>query len=427
MYALIDCNNFYASCERLFRPDLIAKPIVILSNNDGCVIARSNEAKALGIKMGEPFFQIKALCKQHKIHVFSSNYALYGDLSYRVMSVIQDAWPEVEIYSIDEAFLNLSSLPGHLQEIFCVQLQKKILKITGIPTSIGIGPTKTLAKIANHLCKKELKIPVFNVAAQREWLKKISVGDVWGIGRQWHKKLVQYGIYTAYDLAQMNIQTLRKLFNVVLMHTAMELQGISCVGLEEAQPSQSILSSKSFGEMQSDFESLAQALSSHCRRAWEKLRRQGLVAQAIDVFVQTNRFREDLPQYCKRIQFRLVDPTDDLSQLTKIAKLCLNKLYRTGYQYKKIGVCLENLVAKNPRQLVLFEQLSNEVLNKKEQLMQVFEKINQKYGQQTIQLAAEGYIRPWKMRALLKSPAYTTRWTDLPVVLAVDAKPGKRS
>jgi DNA polymerase V len=416
MYALIDCNNFYASCERLFRPDLRDKPIVILSNNDGCVIARSNEAKALGIKMGEPFFQVKALCKQHKVHVFSSNYTLYGDISQRVMSVILESWTDVEIYSIDEAFLDLSSLPALLHESFCTQLQKIILKITGIPTSIGIGPTKTLAKIANHICKKELKIPVFNVTMQREWLKKIGIGEVWGIGRQWQKKLVQQGIYTANDLAQMNPHLLKKQFNVVLMRTAMELQGIPCVGLEEVALKQSIMSSKSFGEMQTDFDSIAAAISSHCTRAWEKLRSQELIAQGLHVFVQTNRFREDLPQHCRTMQFKLVNPSDDLSLITKIAKLCLKKLYQAGYQYKKVGVCLENLIPKNPRQLDIFHQPRDETLAKKEKLMQAFEGINQKYGSQTIRLAAEGYAKPWAMRAERKSPAYTTRWSELPVV-----------
>lgn len=416
MYALIDCNNFYASCERLFRPDLANKPIVVLSNNDGCVIARSNEAKALGIKMGEPFFQIKALCKQHKVHIFSSNYTLYGDLSQRVRSVILESWTEVEIYSIDEAFLDLSALPVTMRESFCTQLQRNILKITGIPTSVGIGPTKTLAKIANHICKKELKIPVFNVTDQYHWLKKIGIGDVWGIGRQWQKKLVQQGIYTAEDLAQMNPHLLKKQFNVILMRTAMELQGIACMGLEEAVSKQSIMSSKSFGAMQTEFNLIAEAISSHCARAWERLRAQGLVAQGLYVFVQTNRFRDDLPQYCRSIQFKLVNPSDDLILLTKIAKRCLKKLYYAGYQYKKVGVCLENLIPKNPRQLDLFHQPSDETLVKKENLMRAFEGINQKYGSQTIRLAAEGYAKPWAMRAELKSPAYTTRWSELPIV-----------
>lgn len=416
MYALIDCNNFYASCERLFRPDLRNKPIVVLSNNDGCVIARSNEAKALGIKMGCPFFEVKALCKQHKVHVFSSNYRFYGDISHRVMSVVQENWPDVEIYSIDEAFLQIASLPESQHDSFCIALQKRILKETGIPTSIGIGPTKTLAKIANHVCKKELKIPVFNVTHQRQWLERIAIGDVWGIGRQWSIKLLQRGVNTAYDLANLNPHLLKRQFNVVMMRTAMELRGIACSGLEESEPKQSIMSSKSFGEMQSEYESIAQAISSHCARACEKLREEKLVAQYVYVFVQTNRFREDLPQYCQSMQFKLITPTDDLIIITKIAKRCLKKLFKAGYHYKKVGVCLEQLIPKNPRQLDLFNQLPDSILAKREKLMEVFAAINLRYGPEAMRLAAEGYSRPWSMRAELKSPAYTTRWTDLPVV-----------
>lgn len=416
MFALIDCNNFYASCERLFRPDLRAKPIVVLSNNDGCVIARSNEAKALGIAMGEPFFKIKAMSRQHGIHVFSSNYTLYGDLSQRVMSVIEASWPEVEIYSIDEAFLDLSTMPQSMLDSFAIELQKSILKSTGIPTSIGIGPTKTLAKIANHICKKELKIPVFNVSDQRHWLGKISVGDVWGVGRQWQKKLMDKGIYTALDLSQLNPHLIKKQYNVILMRTVMELQGIPCGGLEETQAKQSIMSSKSFGEMQSEFSSLAQAVSSHCARACEKARKQNLLAQRLYVFVRSNPFRQDLEQYSKSIECRLVNPTDDTRIITKVAKLCLKKLYKPGIQYKKIGVMLEDLIDKSAIQLDLFHQPSDETLIKKDQLMSVFDTINNRFGSQTIKLAAEGYCKPWAMRSQMRSPCYTTRWSELPVV-----------
>jgi DNA polymerase V len=416
MFALIDCNNFYASCERLFRPDLRGKPIVVLSNNDGCVIARSNEAKALGIAMGEPFFKIKAMSRQHGIHVFSSNYTLYGDLSQRVMSVIEASWPEVEIYSIDEAFLDLSTMPQSILESFSIELQKSILKSTGIPTSIGIGPTKTLAKIANHICKKELKIPVFNVSDQRHWLGKISVGDVWGVGRQWQKKLMDKGIYTALDLAQLNPHLIKKQYNVILMRTVMELQGIPCGGLEETQAKQSIMSSKSFGEMQSEFSSLAQAVSSHCARACEKARKQNLLAQRLYVFVRSNPFRQDLEQYSKSIECRLVNPTDDTRVITKVAKLCLKKLYKPGIQYKKVGVMLEDLVDKSTIQLDLFHQPSDEMLIKKGQLMSLLDTINNRFGNQTIKLAAEGYCKPWVMRAQMRSPCYTTRWSELPIV-----------
>lgn len=296
MYALIDCNNFYASCERLFRPDLRTKPIVVLSNNDGCVIARSNEAKALKIKMGEPYFKIKALCRQHDIHVFSSNYALYGDLSHRVMTLIDSRWPAIEIYSIDEAFLDLSTLPAHQHHDFCTTLRAYILKSTGIPTSIGIGQTKTLAKIANHICKKELNLPVFNIGEQRDWLQKIDVGDVWGVGRQWTKKLRALGIFTAANLTSLNLNTIKNQFNIVLMRTVMELQGIPCCGFQDTAPSKSIVSSRSFGEMQTQFTPIAQAVSSHVARAYEKLRHQHLLVNRITVFVQGNPHRSDLPQ-----------------------------------------------------------------------------------------------------------------------------------
>lgn len=417
MFALIDCNNFYASCERLFRPDLRNTPIVVLSNNDGCVIARSNEAKALGIAMGEPFFKIKALSKQHGIHVFSSNYTLYGDLSQRVMSIIEAAWTDVEIYSIDEAFLDLSTMPSHTHESFCINLQKNILKCTGIPTSVGIGRTKTLAKIANHLCKKELKIPVFNVTGKENWLRKISVADVWGVGRQWSKKLMDKGIYTAQDLAQLNAHLIKKQYNVILMRTVMELQGIPCAGLEEARPKQSIMSSRSFGEMQLHYSLLAQAISGHCARACEKARKQNLMAQRIHVFVRSNPFRQDLMQYAKSIECKLVNPTDDPRVIIKVAKLCLKKIFKSGIQYKKVGVRLDDLIDKSSRQLDLFHQPSDEVLLKKDKLMSIFDGINNRFGSQTIKLAAEGIYRPWAMRAQMHSPCYTTRWSELPVVM----------
>ncbi|MDP3269878.1 MAG: Y-family DNA polymerase [Legionella sp.] len=416
MYALIDCNNFYASCERLFRPDLRTKPIVVLSNNDGCVIARSNEAKALGIAMGAPYFQIKGLCKQHKVEVFSSNYTLYGDLSHRVMTLIEEAWPEVEIYSIDEAFLDLTTMPAAMLEPFCTQLQQHILQCTGIPTSIGIGPTKTLAKIANHVGKKELKIPVFNVTDARHWLGRIPIGDVWGIGRQWAHKLAAKGIHTAQDLADLNAHMLKKQYNVVLMRTTMELQGIACGGLEEAKPKQNIMSSKSFGQMQTQFSSLAQAISSHCARACEKARSEHLVAQRLYVFVRSNPHRSDLKQYAKSIEVRLVNPTDDTRIITRVAKLCLKKLYRPGISYKKVGVMLQDLIDKSPLQMDIFHQRTDEELDKKDKLMTVFDTINTRYGSHTIKLAAEGYSKPWAMRSEMRSPCYTTRWSELPVV-----------
>lgn len=414
MYALIDCNNFYASCERLFRPDLIGKPIVVLSNNDGCIIARSNEAKALGIKMGGPFFEVKNLCKQHGVQVFSSNYTLYGDLSNRVMMVIEESWPEVEIYSIDEAFLNLATLPLAQQDEFCKQLQKKILRYTGIPVSIGIGPTKTLAKLANHVAKKQLAIPVFNIAQQRFWLAKIAIGDVWGVGRQWDKKLVQQGIYTAQDLAEVDLRSIKDRFNVVLQRTALELRGTPCLGLQVVEPKRSILSSKSFGNMQTEYHPISQAISSHCARAYEKLRAQNSVVGYLTVFMQTNRFRLDLPQYNPSIGFKLVTPTDDIRYLTRCAKFCLRKVFRSGFSYQKVGVCFSDLLTKDYAQMDLFNQPSTEQLEQTEKLMAVWDAVNQRYGRQTLRLAAEGHVKPWGMRMQVRSPSYTTQWLDLP-------------
>lgn len=417
MYALIDCNNFYASCERIFRPDLIGKPIVVLSNNDGCIIARSNEAKALGIKMGGPFFEVAALCKRQGVQVFSSNYTLYGDMSQRVMSVIDDSWPEMEIYSIDEAFLNLTTLPREQHEAFCSQLQRKILRYTGMPVSIGIGPTKTLAKLANHVAKKILGVPVFNIDQQRFWLAKVPVGEVWGIGRQWDKKLVAQGIKTAQDLAEVNLRGIKDRFNVVMQRTALELRGTPCLGLQVYEPKQSILSSKSFGKMQTAYGPISQAISSHCARAYEKLRAQESLVGYLSIFIKSNRHRLDLPQYTNSMGFKLVNPTDDIRYLTRCAKFCLRKIFRAGIHYQKVGICFSELLAKDQVQGDLFHPISTEQIEQKEKLLRVWDEINHKYGRHTLRLAAEGHVKPWGMRAEARSPSYTTDWEALPCVV----------
>lgn len=416
MFALIDCNNFYASCERLFRPDLINRPIVVLSNNDGCAIARSNEAKALGIAMGEPYFKIKALCRQHKVAVFSSNYSFYGDMSARVMSVIEDNWPEVEIYSIDEAFLDLRSLSPAHQTAFCERLQKLILKNTGIPTTIGIGETKTLAKTANHIAKKQLKIPVFNVASLPFWLDKVPVNEVWGVGRRWASRLCLMNIKTAGDLARADVNLLRRRFNVVLQRTAYELRGMPCLELDEAEPKQSIISSKSFGSLQKEMSFLEEAISSHVARAWEKLRKQNLVVSYLSVFVLSNRFRSDLEQYSNSIGFKLINPSDDLRYLTRCARLCLQKIFKENIQYKKVGVLFDGLIPKEPRQMDFFSPVKDEEAEECEKLMSTIELINSRFGRSTLRLASEGYSRPWAMKRNMKSPCYTTSWHELPVV-----------
>lgn len=412
MFALVDCNNFYASCERLFRPDLRHMPIIVLSNNDGCVIARSNEAKALGIKMGEPYFKIKGFCKKNNIVAFSSNYALYGDLSHRVMSEIADAWPDIEIYSIDEAFLDLSTLPS--PDNFCVDLQKTILKNTGIPTSVGLGKTKTLAKLANFIAKRELKTPVFNITGEYQWLDKIDVADIWGVGRQWSKQLHQVNIHTAGDLKNTDPHWIKNAFNVVLQRTQYELSEMACMRLEDVKIKKSIQASRSFGVMQTEYQPLAQELSRHCARAYESLRKQHLFAQHVSVYIQSNRFRLDLPQYNPSISVTLAHPTDDLRLITKAVLSCLKKIYKTGIYYQKVGLMLTNLTDLSCKQLDLFDDGALE--EKTDQLMQLVDDVNKRFGRQSLRLAAQGGNHACAMRSNMKSPHYTTAWSDLPVV-----------
>lgn len=418
MFALIDCNNFYASCERVFRPDLRTQPIIVLSNNDGCVIARSNEAKALGVVMGEPYFKVKSICKQHHIHVFSSNYTFYTDMSQRVMSTIEEHWTDVEIYSIDEAFLDLSSMPTEKHDAFCQSLQKRILKHTGIPTSIGIGKTKTLAKLANHIAKKILKVPVFNITGQPKWLAQVEVGEVWGVGRQWNKKLISRNIYTAADLAASHPKLIRNAFNVMLMRTVMELNAMPCAQLEVEEKQKSIISSRSFGRLQTEYIFLSEAISHHCMTVYEKLRKQNLLAQQVSIFIKSNRFRKDLPQYHHAINFRLIQATDDLFYLTKIAKFCLKKIYKKGIQYQKVGVLVSDLIDKKYQQIDMFSQTNEATQKKTEQLLSTFDAVNRRFGGHTLYLAAEGCTKPWAMKRQMKSPNYTTQWNELPIVFS---------
>lgn len=417
MFALIDCNNFYASCERVFRPDLNHRPVIVLSNNDGCVIARSNESKALGIKMGEPYFKVKALCKQNKVQVFSSNFTLYGDFSGRVMSIIESSWPEVEIYSIDEAFLDLSTMQKQSIHEFCVQLQKRIYQCTGIPTSIGIGETKTLAKVANFIAKKKLATPVFALDDKPYWLKKIEVGDVWGIGLQWSKKLNALNIMTAYDLID-SMARIKNQLNVTVLRTALELSGQCCLDLNEWGYKKSIVSSSSFGEMQTTLSSLKEAVSYHCAKAWKKMRKQEACAHYLSVSIYSNRFRTTLQQYSNTAGFKLIHPSDDVRVLTKHSLDCLQHIYKEGFYYKKCGVMLTDLTNKQVHQLDLFSEILPQTKENTIRLMNTIEAINKKYGSQTMHLAAEGMKKPWSMKQKIKTPCYTTRWADIPVVYA---------
>jgi len=417
VFALVDCNNFYASCERLFRPELRDQPIVVLSNNDGCVIARSNEAKALGISMGAPYFKTKDLLARHNVHVFSSNYALYGDLSQRVMTILQQMEPEVQIYSIDEAFVSLPYTPGNSQTGYASYLQEKIWQCVGIPVSIGIGPTKTLAKLAAKIAKRDPLCGGAFDLTDNPWLDQLlaafGVQDVWGIGRQAARKLRGRGIMTAWDLRDADDAWLRKRLTVTGLRTALELRGISCQPLDNAPPARkSIISSKSFGRPISTLSDMKEAVVTYLSTAAEKLRKQGSAAEAIQVFISTNTFNPRQAQHVQGMTASLPGPSAYTPHLLKAALHCLDSIFRPGYQYKKAGVMLAGIVPAHQQQMNMFAPLDTE----RHDLMRAVDRTNQKWGRQTLQVATAGFAKPWQMAQSRKSPAYTTNWSELPVV-----------
>lgn len=416
MFALIDCNNFYVSCERVFAPGLRDVPVLVLSNNDGCVIARSNEVRALGIKMGQPFFEVKDLCRRHKVRVFSSNYALYGDMSRRVMSILEESWPEIEVYSIDEAFLDFSSMDADKIHEFCHSLQRKLWRYTGIPVSVGIGSSKTRAKLANHIAKRELQRAAFNLEDAPYWLHRIAVSEVWGVGRKISTKLEGLGINTAYDLASLDPFVMRRKFNLNVMRTILELQGQSCIPLAEAASQKGVMSSRSFAKPQTEFDVISQALASFAGRASEKLRKQGLATARLSVFLRTNPHRQDLLQYNVNTDMQLIYPSNDTRVIALFAKRCLRKLFRKGYEYKKVGIYLDDLRPADTVQMDLFASENPDKRIQDTKIMQTVDRVNGKYGPGTIKLAAEGASRPWSSSRKLCSQAYTTRWSELPVV-----------
>lgn len=412
----MDCNNFYASCERVFNPALNKKPIVVLSNNDGCVIARSNEAKALGIQMGVPAYQIKEVAQKYGVSIFSSNYTLYGDMSSRVMSILSSLAPEIEIYSIDEAFINLDGVP-YLQDIGA-DIVNKVYKGTGIPVSLGIAPTKTLAKVANKFAKK---YPAYNrlciIDTEEKRIKALQltdIGDVWGIGRRQSTKLEKQGVKTAYDFTQLSGSWVRKNMTVVGERTWKELRGISCIDMESAPPAKKqICTSRSFGKMVEDIDTMAEAIATHASTCAKKLRKQKAFAVSLMVFIHTNNFREDLPQYWKNAVIKLPVPTSDTLEIVHYALEGLRNIFMQGYQYKKAGVIITEIVTS--AQLGLFDTVDRE---KREKLMQVIDKVNGEH-QQLIKLAVQGNGRDWKLKQEQLSQRYTT---DINEILTVSCK-----
>lgn len=416
MFGLVDCNNFYASCERVFNPSLNGKPIVVLSNNDGCVIARSNEAKVLGIKMGVPAYQIKGLVKQHDVAVFSSNYVLYGDMSGRVMSMLAELAPEIEVYSIDEAFLNLEGIQN--LQILGSEIVRQVTRGTGIPVSVGIAPTKTLAKVANKFAKK---YPAYNRLCiidtedkRTKALQLTGIGDVWGIGRKQAAKLEKQGVRTAYDFTQLLGSYVRKNMTVTGERIWKELRGISCIDMEIAPPAKKqICTSRSFGKMVEDIDTMSEAIATHASTCAKKLRQQKSYAMSLMVFIHTNNFREDLPQYWKNTIVQLPIPTSDTLEIVEYALSGLKTIFMEGYQYKKAGVIITEITTN--AQLGLFDSIDRD---KRERLMQVVDKINGKF-QHHVKLAVQGSGRDWKLKQEQLSQRYTT---DINEVIIIKCK-----
>lgn len=411
MIALVDCNNFYASCERLFQPELQHRPIVVLSNNDGCVIARSDEAKELGIEMGAPSFLIEPILKQHNVSVFSSNYTLYGDLSDRVMTTLSQFAEQVEVYSIDEAFLNLASFRQHNLTDYAHTIRNTVMQHTGIPVSIGMAPSKTLAKIANRLVKKRNKqLGVYcidSLEKMQSALQNTPVKDIWGIGSQYTKLLTRNGFITAWDLSRAPEEWIRKNLSVAGQRMYNELKGTSCIPFEEMPPKKKMVCvARGFGKVLSDKNDVMEALANFTAMAAAKLRSEQLVTNTIQIFVQTNAHRAQEPQYFRSLTIRLPVATNSTNELIYHARLGFERIYRPGYHYSKTGCTAMELIPASEAQSNIFDS-ENRARNS--QLMQVLDKVNRSFGKNTVRFALQGFRSRWKLRQLKLSPCYTTR------------------
>ncbi len=419
MFALCDANSFYCSCEAVFQPRLWGKPVVVLSNNDGCVIARSPEAKALKIPMGAPAFQWRRHFAENQVEVFSSNYALYGDMSRRVMQVLRQHAAAVEVYSIDEAFLSLEGIAMSQLEAHGALVREKVLRWTGIPIGVGIGATKVLAKLANRAAKKAGGVLVLDHQGEKgqALIEEWPVKELWGVAGRLEKRLAALGIYTAGQLARAKLSLLRQSFGVVVERMAMELRGVSCLKLEEIQPDrQNICCSRSFGQPVYDLESLRQAVATHATRAGEKLRRQGLAASAVCVFLMTNRHRPELPQYHPQAGRELLVPTCFTLELVGECQRILQAIYRPGYRYVKAGVLCLGLVPDDDKQASLFRSVDPAREKKERALMAAVDKLNLYGGSGTVRTATAGFRHKWSTRRDRMSPCYTTRLEDVPRV-----------
>lgn len=419
MFALADCNNFFASCERVFRPDLQGKPVIVLSSNDGCAIARSNEAKALGIKMGAPFFKIKDIVRKHGVAVFSGNMALYGDMSQRVRWVLEEFAPSVEVYSIDEAFLDLRGMDNIDFDSYAKEISARCWKMTSIPVSVGIAPTKTLAKIASKLCKQypKLKGGCYMHRPQdiEKVLRKYPIEDVWGIGRKSSAKLQARYIRTAYDFTQLPEEAVRSMMGITGVRTWKELQGIPCIEFEDGfEAKQSICVSRSFSSEIYDLKELQEQIANFASTMAEKLRKQHSVTNEIAVFAYTNRFKENLPQTHASYLVSFDTPTSEQRTIITRAVQATRELFREGYGYKKAGVIATGIMDRNNMVGSLFED--SEAMEKEHKITSALDAINSVYGEGAVKLAVQGSGRI-KNTSENQSPHYTTRWSDIPKVI----------
>jgi DNA polymerase V len=415
MFALVDCNHFYAACEQLFRPDLRGRAVVVLSNNDGCVVARSPQAKALGIAMGVPAFQIRSLLRRHQVAVFSSNYALYADLSARVMQTLEGLAPQVEVYSIDEAFLDLDGLQHRDLEAFGHEVRETVQQWTGIRTCVGIAPTKTLSKLANAMAKRDPGtggvVVLSDIRQQLAVFSMLPVSKVWGVGRRLEARLQALGIHTVAQLAQSDPGWIRQHFSVVLERTVRELRGEACLEFApDSEARQQIICSRSFGEQITCKHRMREAVSTYVARAAEKLRQDDRLARQVSVFIQTPLYRDDLPRYARTATGTLVEPSRDTRDLNRLALTVLDELWRDGFAYAKAGVMLSDLYAPGQWQTDLFAQPRD--TQRSDALMQVMDQINGQ-GRGRVWLASQGIHQPWVMKRGRLSPAYTTCWSDL--------------
>ena len=418
MFALADCNNFFASCERVFRPDLQGKPVIVLSNNDGCAVARSNEAKALGIKMGAPFFKIKHLVEKHDVAVFSGNMALYGDMSQRVRWVLEDFAPAVEVYSIDEAFLDLRGVENVDFDAYAKKISSECWRLTSIPVSVGIAPTKTLAKIASKLCKQYPKLRggcyMHRPQDIEKVLRKFPIEDVWGIGRKSYAKLQSMGVRTAWDYTQLPENAVRKLMALPGLRTWRELRGEPCIEFEDGfEAKQSICVSRSFAKEITDVDELAEQIANFASSMAEKLRQQRSVASEMAVFAYTNRFKDNEPQTYGNSLVHFEQPTNDQRTIVTSAVAAARELYKRGYGYKKAGVVATHIMQESEVVHSLFED--SEAAEREHRITSALDAINGTFGRGTVKLAAQGSGRI-KSASEKQSPHYTTLWSDIPKV-----------